>query len=429
MSESESSISEVAGDRSAPGGGPGAAPAGSSLPGRAAGESSSVPPASVPLRVVIAGGGVAALETAIALAELAGDRIATTVIAPNDQFAYRPLSVREPFAYAPARRYPVARIVADAGAELVADELEWVDPDAHTLHTASGRELEYDALVLALGAHAKPRYSHAITIDDRRLDEILHGLIQDVEGGYVHSVAFVAAGRMAWPLPLYELALMTAARAYDMDVNLAVTIVTPEDAPLAIFGTAASDAVSERLTRANVQVLGSAYAEVPSAGEVVVNPGDRRLRVDRVVALPELYGPEIRGIPLGEHGFIRVDPHGHVAEAQDLYAAGDATAFAIKHGGIGSQQADAVAEAIAASAGAAIEPAPFQPVIRGMLLTGERPLYLMARITGGHGFSSEVADTPLWSPPSKIASRFLAPYLDRLDREGRSVSVGESGES
>jgi len=376
----------------------------------------------VPLRVAIAGGGVAALETAIALAELAGDRIATTVIAPNEEFAYRPLSVREPFAYAPARRYPVARIVADAGAELVVDELEWVDPDAHTLHTASGRELEYDALVLALGAHAKPRYRHAITIDDRRLDEILHGLIQDVEGGYVHSVAFVAAGRMAWPLPLYELALMTAARAYDMDVNLAVTIVTPEDAPLAIFGTAASDAVSERLTRANVQVLGSAYAEVPSAGEVVVNPGDRRLRVDRVVALPELYGPEIRGIPLGEHGFIRVDPHGRVAEAQDLYAAGDATAFAIKHGGIGSQQADAVAEAIAASAGAAIEPAPFQPVIRGMLLTGERPLYLMARITGGHGFSSEVADTPLWSPPSKIASRFLAPYLDALDRE-REVSA------
>ncbi len=383
----------------------------------------------VPLRVAIAGGGVAALETAIALAELAGDRIATTVIAPNEEFAYRPLSVREPFAYAPARRYPIARIVADAGAELVVDELDWVDPDAHTLHTASGRELEYDALVLALGAHAKPRYRHAITIDDRRLDEILHGLIQDVEGGYVHSVAFVAAGRMAWPLPLYELALMTAARAYDMDVNLAVTIVTPEDAPLAIFGTAASDAVSERLTRANVQVLGSAYAEVPSAGEVVVNPGDRRLRVDRVVALPELYGPEIRGIPLGEHGFIRVDPHGRVAEAQDLYAAGDATAFAIKHGGIGSQQADAVAEAIAARAGVAIEPAPFQPVIRGMLLTGERPLYLMASITGGHGFSSEVADTPLWSPPSKIASRFLAPYLDRLDREVQSVSADGSGQS
>lgn len=366
------------------------------------------------LRVAIVGGGVAALETALGLAELAPGRVASTVIAPNAEFAYRPLSVREPFAYAPARRYPLKRIVADAGAELVVDQLEWVDPQARTLHTAGGAPIAYDELVLALGAHARPRYQHAITIDDRRLDEIMHGLIQDVEGGYVHSIAFVAAGRMAWPLPLYELALMTAARAYDSDVDLQITIVTPEDGPLAIFGSAAGEAVSALLARANIQMLGSAYAEVPDVGEVVVNPGDRRLHVDRVVALPELYGPSIRGIPLSEHGFIRVDPHGRVAEVEHVYAAGDATAFAIKHGGIGSQQADSVAESIAALAGAPIEPAPFAPVIRGMLLTGGRPLYLMARITGGHGFSSEVSDTPLWSPPSKIASRFLAPYLDSL---------------
>ena len=48
------------------------------------------------------------------------------------------------------------------------------------------------------------------------------------------------------------------------------------------------------------------------AGEVVINPGDRHLHVKRVIALPELYGPSVRGIPLGEHGFIRVDPYGRV---------------------------------------------------------------------------------------------------------------------
>jgi sulfide:quinone oxidoreductase len=369
------------------------------------------------LRVAIAGGGVAALETALALAQLAGELVATTLIAPNAEFAYRPLSVREPFAYAPARRYPLARIVAGAGAELVADALEWVDPGAQTLHTTAGAAIEYDALVLALGAHARARYKHAITIDDRRLDEILHGLIQDIEGGYVHSLAFVTPGRMAWPMPLYELALMTAARAYDMDVELATTIVTPEDGPLAIFGSAASGAVTELLARARIHTLGSAYAEVPSAGEVVINPGDRRLRVDRVVALPELYGPGVRGIPLGEHGFIRVDPHGRVAGVEHVYAAGDATDFAVKHGGIGSQQADAAAESIAALAGAPVTPQPFDPVIRGMLLTGDAPLYLTAHITGGHGFSSEVATTPMWSPPSKISSRYLAPCLEELEAE------------
>jgi sulfide:quinone oxidoreductase len=369
------------------------------------------------LRVTIVGGGVAALETALALAHLAGGRTDVTLLASAAEFAYRPLAVREPFAYGPARRYPLRRIADDAGATLVADELAWVDPRAHTIHTAGGQDIEYDALVLALGARARARYTHALTIDDSRLDETMHGLIQDIEGGYVHSLAFVAPGRMAWPLPLYELALMTAGRSYDMGVELATTIVTPEDAPLAIFGPTASESVTQLLRDAHIQTINSAYAEIPRAGEIVINPGDRHLACDRTIALPELYGPCVRGIPLGEHGFIHVNRHGLVPDVGHVYAAGDATDFPIKHGGLASQQADAAAQSIAALAGAPVTPEPFKPVIRGMLLTGGNPRYLTARITGGHGFSSEVTDTPTWSPPSKIASLYLAPYLDSLDHE------------
>jgi sulfide:quinone oxidoreductase len=374
------------------------------------------------LRVLIVGGGVAALETALALHELAPERLATTVIAPGTEFVYRPMTVREPFAYPPAQRYPLAPIVRDAGAELLTDALEWVDPAKQVIHTEAGARIEYDALMLALGAQARSRYPHALTIDDRRMDETMHGLIQDIEGGYVKSLAFVAPARMPWQLPLYELALMTAARAYDMDVELAVTIVTPEDAPLAIFGAAAGDAVRERLQRANIATINSAYAEVPRAGEVVINPGDRRLSCDRVVALPELYGPPVRGIPLGEHGFIRVNPYGQVPGAGPIYAAGDAVEFAVKQGGISSQQADVAALSIAALAGAPVTPEPFQPVIRGMLLTGAEPLYITAHITGGHGFNSEVTDAPTWSPPSKIAAKYLAPYLDEQDRAAASAA-------
>jgi len=276
------------------------------------------------LRVVIAGGGVAALETAFALNDLAPDRTDVTVLAPSADFVYRPMTVREPFAYGAARRYPLEPIVRDAGARLLTGELGWVDPDRQTIHTKDDEPIEYDALMLALGAKPVPHYTHALTIDDRRMDETLHGLIQDVEGGYLKSLAFVSPGRMAWPLPLYELALMTAARAYDAQIELAVTIVTPEDAPLAIFGSAASGAVSELLEKAGIEVIASAYAEIPAEGELVINPSDRRLQVDRVIALPELYGPSIRGIPLGDHGFIRVNPHGHVPDVGPIYAAGDA---------------------------------------------------------------------------------------------------------
>lgn len=368
------------------------------------------------LRVVIVGGGVAALESALALSQLAPEHTDVTVIAPNSEFVYRPMTVTEPFAFGGARHYALAPIVADAGARLLVGELAWIESEKNTLHTNDEEAIEYDALILALGARACPRYKRATTIDDRRLDETLHGLIQDIEAGYIHSMAFVAAGRMAWPLPLYELALMTAGRAYDTQMELATTLVTPEDSPLAIFGQTASNAVSDLLAQSNVKTITSAYAEVPANGEVVTNPGDRRLKVDRVVALPELSGPGVRGIPLGEHGFIRVDPYGHLRDVNGaIYAAGDATDFPIKHGGLGSQQADAAAESVAALAGADVTPKPFRPLMHAKLLTHDEPLYLTAQITGGHGFSSEVSDTPTWSPPSKIAARFLAPYLDALD--------------
>jgi len=367
-------------------------------------------------RVLIVGGGVAAVESVLALHDLAGGRVEMTMLAPNSEFVYRPMTVREPFAYAAARRYPLAQAVGEAGAELLTGELSWVEPDRHVVHTKAEATIEYDALVLALGARAVPRYEHAITVDDRRLDETMHGLIQDIEGGYVDSVAFVSPGRMPWQLPLYELALMTAGRAYDMGVELATTIVTPEDSPLAIFGAAASAAVAQRLAHARIHTITSAYAEIPRAGEIVVNPGDRHLHAKRVVALPELYGPSVRGLPMGQHGFLRTDLHGRVREVQDVFAAGDAVDFPVKHGGIGSQQADVAAQSIAALAGAPVTPEPFDPVIHGMLLTDGKPMYLTAKITGGHGFSSEITDTPTWQPPGKIAAKYLAPYLERLDR-------------
>ena len=367
-------------------------------------------------RVLIAGGGVAALETLLALRALAPEQTEITVLAPNAEFVYRPMTVREPFAYPAAERYALAPIVRDLEANLVVDELGWVDPGKRTAHTANGAEIEYDALVLALGARICPRYAHAITIDDRKLEETFHGLIQDVEDGYVDSVAFVSPGRMGWPFPLYELALLMAGRAYDMDVQLTTTIITPEDRPLAIFGTAVSDAVSELLEQSHIETICSAYAEIPAPGEIVINPGDRHMQAKRVVALPELYGPSLRGIPLSQHGFLRVNLHGRVSDVEHVYAAGDATDFPVKYGGIAAQQADALAESIAAEAGAPVSPQPFHPLIHGILLTADEPRYLTAHITGGQGFSSEISETPSWSHPAKISAKYLSPYLEQLDR-------------
>ena len=183
------------------------------------------------LRVIVVGGGVAALETAFALNDLAPDQTDVTVLAPNTEFVYRPMTVREPFAYGSAAAIRSSRLsTMPARSSSPASWPGWTPTSRRsTPRRRADRVRRADARARR---EAIPHYTHALTIDDRRMDDTLHGLIQDVEGGYLKSLAFVSPGRMAWPLPLYELALMTAARAYDMQIGLSVTIVTPEDAPL-----------------------------------------------------------------------------------------------------------------------------------------------------------------------------------------------------
>ena len=374
-------------------------------------------PSTPPFRTLIAGGGVAALEAALALRDLAGDRVDITLLAPEPEFAYRPMRVREPFGYSVAKTYRIAEIAQDIGADLVQDAFKRLDADRSTVHTEHGAGIEYDGLLLALGARLRPAFSHGLTVEDWKLDEQMHGLIQDVEGGYVRSLAFVTPSPMSWPLPIYELALMTAKRAYDMNVELLITIVTPEDAPLTVFGSTVSDAVARLLESRGIETILSARSEVPEPGHVSIHPGNRSLRADRIVALPQLFGPSTPGVPGGsERGFIPIDPHCAVPHLERVWAAGDATDFPVKFGGIASQQADTAAEAIAALAGAPVEPKPFRPEIHAVLLGADKPLYMSAHLTGGHGSSSEVGETPTWSPPSKIAAKYLAPYLESRDQ-------------
>jgi sulfide:quinone oxidoreductase len=364
--------------------------------------------------VVVAGGGVAAIEGVLRLRRLLGDGVRITLLAPNDEFAFRALSVKEPFALGGAERYPVRHLARDAGADWVQDTLAWIDPDGQVVHTSGGRELPYDALLAAVGARTSPAYEHVTTFRDAEADALLSGLVEDIEGGYTKSVAFIAPPGPVWQLPLYELALMTAERAGSMGMpDVRLTVVTPDEAPLAVFGPKVSEAVERLLDEAGIAVHSSTVAEVPAAKALRLTPGDSELEADRIVALPAISGPGIRGLPSGgADGFIPIDAHcGVPGTGGRIFAAGDATAFPVKHGGLGAEQADTAAAAIAHLADAVGEPQPFQPVIRGMLLTGAAPLYMTARLADGGSFESEVSDQPLWPSGAKVAADELNDYL------------------
>jgi sulfide:quinone oxidoreductase len=367
-------------------------------------------------RVVVAGGGIAAVEALLALRALAGEALELTLVAPEDELVYRPLAVSEPFTGPPARRYRLDAICRDLGVTLRKDSLAAVEHAARAIVTGSGERLGYDALVIAVGARENAWLAHARTFFADREPEGLHWLVRDVEQGILRRVAFVVPAGGGWSLPLYELALMTAARAREMGIDDAeLTLVTPEDVPLAAFRGAGSAEVARLLDEARVTTRCATYVRGYDGRTLELVPGGQSLAADAVLTLPALAGPAIAGVPSDPDGFVHADEHGRVPDLDGVYAIGDATTFAIKQGGIAAQQADVVAALIARAAGIPQAEPRTRPLLRAILFTGGEPLYLTATITGGESVASRASRHCLWWPPHKIAARHLAPYL--ADRE------------
>lgn len=280
--------------------------------------------------------------------------------------------------------------------------------------TVSRAELSYDALLVCLGTSSHARYEHATTLDDAHMDELVHGLVQDIEDGYVHRLAIVVPDPVPWPLPGYELSLMASERAWDMQTDLSVTLLTPEHAPLASFGAEASPVVAQLLHERKIEVVTSAQCDIPKAKTIRIGSGDRTLEADRIIALPELRGPSITGLPHDDGGFIPVDQHAAVTGVNHVWAAGDTTGFWIKHGGVAAQMADTAARSIAAFAGAPVTAQTFDPVLEGVLLTGGSPRYLRGHPSPNDNAGSELRKLGHDDQTPKIAATYLAPHLDAL---------------
>ena len=355
-------------------------------------------------RVLIAGGGVAALEAMLALRADARTLVDIVLVADTDTFTYRSLQVGEAFGAGRPRRYPLASLVADAHGTFVQAPIKSVHIDAHELVLGDGSTIAYDALLLALGARSVPAFDHGETFTPGSFEEILADLRDD----FAEDVTIIVPPGALWSLPAYELALMTAG----WNSKITVRVVTHEQAPLEIFGDQAAAEVAEVLRKARVQLVTGVRADVPQDG--VVRAGEHLFSTARVVSLPVPVGPRLHGVPCTADGYLDCDQHGRLRSARAVWAAGDGTAQPIKQGGLASQQADAAAADIARWAGAATRPRPFRPVVRGLLRTVDGPLYLR-RALATDDDTVTVSHEPLWWPPSKVASRRLAGHLARLD--------------
>ncbi len=367
-------------------------------------------------RVLIAGGGVAALEALLALRAHLGGTVEIELLAPDPEFVLRPLAVGEPFGIGEARHLSLPAIATQHQAHFRQGALGAVEPAAAVALTTAGQRLSFDYLLVAIGAHQYQAVPGAVTFGGPADRQQLEAVLAQAAAGDLQRIAFAATPSAGWLLPLYELALFTSTWLADQSAPAStVTVLTHESRPLEMFGRHASDAVAQLLDQAGIRVLTERLVQSYDGRSITCEHGHPRA-ADALVTLPALDGHRIVGLPNDGRGFIPTDPHGAVDGVPRVYAAGDGTAFPIKQGGIAAQQADAAAAAIAHELGALETAEPFRPVLRGMLLTGAEPRFLRAGTTGeeaGGGESrSEVSFQPLWWPPGKIAGPRLAAYLD-----------------
>jgi sulfide:quinone oxidoreductase len=371
-------------------------------------------------RVIVAGGGVAALEALLALHELAGRHVRLGMLAPGTEFLNRPASVAEPFGFGGPGHVSFAEVARRCNAELHSGALATVESADGIAVTGDGERLPFDALVIAVGARAALSVPGAHVFAGPQDVPALTGLLDAAERGELGAIAFAIAPGVAWTLPAYELAIMTAVELRNRGAgDVRITVVTPEAEPLQLFGSAASSAVGGLLRDRGIRLI-CGRADRMEEGRLVLDHG-ASLAADAAVVLPTVQGPWIEGLPHDDHGFIPTDLHGRVAGIEGVYAAGDATSFPIKQGGLATQQADAAAAALAADLGLRADAPAFRPVLRGLLLTGGAPLYLRAELRERGAVASsrrvsgrvrgEVSTRALWWPPGKVAGRYLAPYL------------------
>ena len=324
-----------------------------------------------PGHVIIVGGGVAGLEALLALQALAGDRVDLTLVSQHDWFVDRPVTVAEPFGLASAARHSVPDIVAERGARFVGATVVAVHADAHRVSCADGTELSFDTLILAPGARLSAPVADAIAFGLEGSGRAIGEMLDRLRSGEARSVAFVAPSTTGWLLPLYELALMTARELARSNVE-GVAAAPPQP------GGSASGAVRRRrAARAPAACWprrGSSSSARPRTGSAAA---------DYVVTLPLLRGPELAGVPTTPpDGFIAVDEHGQVKDSPTCTP--PATGSTFRSSRVGSRRSRRMPwpSTSPPRMERASSPMPFRPVLRGMLFTGEAPLYMRSDVPG-----------------------------------------------
>ena len=188
--------------------------------------------------------------------------------------------------------------------------------------TTSGVHTSYDLLLVAIGARPRPQLPGAITFGGAADAPAVRRLLDDAAGRLRPRIVFAVGPAMSWPLPMYELALLTSGELRARGVRCEITLVTPEAVPLELFGARASAFVAELLADYDVTFVTNAeplVAElladydvtfVTNAEPLAVTEGELRLVDGRSVGAEHVVALPRAGARDPPHGRRRPGPRG-----------------------------------------------------------------------------------------------------------------------
>lgn len=353
--------------------------------------------------VLVYGGELAALETALALIADAGDRLRVTILSPARDLSVRTGAIGTRSGERASARFDLGALAAELGLGFLSGLIAAVDDERGEVRTIAAETITYDRLVITSGARPRASLPGAATCWGPTDSTLLERMLGTLHGGGAVKVVFAVPESCRWTLPTYELALAAAEKARAEGLTTTrMSLATYEDAPLELLGEPAVSAISEELAAAGIDLL-TGVNPVSFDGENLRLAPEGTVAADLVIAVAVQSGGRIRGLPADENGFLPVDSHGRVEGCNHVWAAGEATGFPVREPGIAAQQAHVVAASIASELGAPVVAERFRPVLNGTL----QPRNGAAPTGNGSGRPPHL----LWWPPDQLAGRHLPNHL------------------
>lgn len=311
-------------------------------------------------RVLVLGGGFAALESAFLLRMRLHDDVDLSLVSDRDEFVFRPNSIYVPFGADPESllvdlRKPLSKRSIAFHEGRVAD----VDPDAKLVSLADGQRLGYDKLIVATGAGMRPDEipglsEHAQTIwtteSMRGVGEAFMRVRDAAASGEERRVLFLIPPNNKCAGPLYEIVFMleTWLRRAGVAGKVQITWSTFEHSYIQAFGPRLHEVVTTEFAQRGIDGHVEEVVTEIRAGEAVYADGSTRAFDELIAFPPYIAAVDYDGLPTDERGFVATDLETRLVTGHDdVYAPGDAGDFPIKQAFLAFLQADAVANHIA----------------------------------------------------------------------------------